>query len=320
MMLLHFITTTVLIILGVLMAGSSQVFAVIYDHSSDLLTYDLAAENCNARGGHLMTPQSVQELSHMIEATGIGGGRLYWIGIRSDDGERWTYDGGAPLTDWAENRVATDSYDYDTTEDDDPSKCLAISTSAYVPEAMAVEASINPCHLSFRYICEFSEEEPTTTTTEATTSVDSTTTTTTAPECPEDFDQVGDVCLTLVEEEKPYNAAREHCGNIGARLTTPTNEALYNQLLAWDQMASRPQLTIWLGLSNLGQTDQTNYIWENEEHTPLALTWSSFKGDQVRPKDSSFSKCVTARKQMPKMRGFDCETRSFPFVCETRLD
>jgi len=280
---------TLLIIFGVLMVCSSQSFAVRYEVNEaidNLKSYDSAVSDCESKGGYLMRPKSDEDVRNLMEAHNLANWRTFWIGIRSEDGDRWTYNNGETLTEWAETLIS-DAYDYDYYEDDDPTKCITLSMPDY--------AGIDPCYRNTQYVCEFPEE------------------------CPEDFDQVGDVCLALVEEEKSYTAARDHCSNIGARLTTPTTEALYNQLFAWDQMDSRPQLTIWLGLSNLGQVDQSNYSWENEEQTPLAQTWSSFKDDRVRPKDSTYSVCVTARNRTPKMRGFNCETRSYPFVCETRL-
>jgi len=137
--------------------------------------------------------------------------------------------------------------------------------------------------------------------------------------CPIGFDRVGDKCLKMVNRKMTFIDARKNCVDMGARLTTPTTEALFTDLISWDKMAKkRPKEKVWLGLSNIGQEDITNFVWENDERKSLHETWNSFGEGRDRPKNEGFEKCVTGKRTSPYMVGYKCSEREFASVCEVK--
>jgi len=131
--------------------------------------------------------------------------------------------------------------------------------------------------------------------------------------CPEGYDVVYDRCLSLHKPRLKFQAARDECATRGAKLVSEITKDFAAKLFKWDKLLEhRPEWNIWVGLSNLGSDDVTDFTWDNG--TPFSdRSWLGWKKGRYFKKAG---RCVTINRATRKLVDYKCDVKRVHYVCE----
>jgi len=129
--------------------------------------------------------------------------------------------------------------------------------------------------------------------------------------CPMGFYFVHDRCVGIMGR-LTHPEAKALCAAAGYEMIKPDNEEFYNVFMEWATNGNDVTREYWVGISNQGSDDPSDYHWEDANMT--TVTWANWRADQPKLQED---RCVLSKDKDTSWLSQRCETKQAQTVCQT---